>query len=75
MTLLPSNRNMSKDPSGMSERAGRASTGELELFVVISTTTLSLLSKITFVLLNSVQFRNWVRLNREKLILVGSRRT
>lgn len=75
MTLLPSNGNMSKDPSGMSERAGKASTAELQLFALISTTTPSLLPKITFMSLSSVQFGNWVRLNWEKLILVGSRRT
>lgn len=65
---------MSKDPSGMSERAGKATTAELRLFALISTTTPSLLSEITFVSLSSVQVGNWVRLNREKLNLVGSRR-
>jgi len=66
MTLLPSNGNMSKDPSGISERAGRADTAELQLFALISTATPSLLSKITFMSLSSLQSGNWVRLNWEE---------
>lgn len=75
MTLLSSNGNMSKDPSGTSERAGRAATAELQLFALISTTTPSLLSEITCVWLSNLQFGNRVRLDREKLISVGSRGT
>lgn len=66
MTRLPLNGNMSKDPSGMSEGAGRADTAELLLCAFIATAALLFLSQTAWVSLSSGQL-GWAELGEINL--------
>lgn len=72
MTRPPLNGNMSKDPSGMSEGAGRADTAELLLCVFIATAAPLFLSETAWVSLSSGQL-GWAEL--EEINLTGDHRT